>query len=93
MAPQDLRAVVARNIRATAKRRKIPLTVLADRAAVSRAQLFDFLAGRKSTTLEWLAALAEVLDVEPWKLLVDSGEVEPGPARKPTRRRVSSISG
>ena len=93
MAPQDLRAVVARNIRATAKRRGMPLSALADRAAVSRTQLFDFLAGRKSTTLEWLAALAEVLEVEPWKLLVDSGEVEPGPARKKRTRRAPSASG
>jgi NAD(P)-dependent dehydrogenase (short-subunit alcohol dehydrogenase family) len=50
-----LRALVADNIRRTAKRRKLALSALADFAGVSRAQLFDVLASRKAENLERVA--------------------------------------
>ena len=64
-----LRSLLATNLRALATEKKLTLTALADFAAVSRAQLFNVLAGKMSPTLDWLAKVASALDVEPWELL------------------------
>jgi len=69
VSPSKLRAVVARNIRMHAKRRRIALNSLADFAGISRSQLFDVLARRKAPSIDWLSKIAHALDVEPWKLL------------------------
>jgi len=64
-----LRAVVAENIRGAARRKKVTLNALADFATVSRAQMFNVLAGTSSPTTDWLAKVATALEVEPWQLL------------------------
>lgn len=69
MSPQELREVVSENIRAAAKRKHIPISHLADRATVSRTQLWDVLRLKKATTTDTLAKLADVLGVEPHVLL------------------------
>lgn len=69
MEPSALRALVARNVRAEAKRKGVALIALADFAAVSRSQLFAVLAKETSPTLDWIAKIASALDVEPWQLL------------------------
>ena len=69
MEPQELRTVVARNIRGLAEARGTPLNSLADFAGVSRAQLYSVLAGEAAPTTDWLAKIALVLEIEPWKLL------------------------
>lgn len=69
MASRDLRALVAGNVRKLAKQRGVAINSLADFAGVSRAQLYDVLAGRKGASLDWIAKLAVALDVAPWQLL------------------------
>lgn len=70
MDPDALRAVVAENIRAATRRKKgMTINSLADFATVSRAQLFNVLAGTSSPTTDWLAKVATALEVEPWQLL------------------------
>jgi transcriptional regulator with XRE-family HTH domain len=55
---------LARNIRRLAKAKKLALTHLADRAAVSRAELFNVLKGDRSPTLRWIEAIAKALDAD-----------------------------
>ena len=69
MDPSALRSLLAKNVRAAAKRKRVALTALADFAAVSRSQLFAVLARETSPTLDWIAKVATALDVEPWQLL------------------------
>jgi lambda repressor-like predicted transcriptional regulator len=67
--PRALRLLLARNIRATARGKKVSLTALADFGGVSRAQMFNILRCSSSATLDWIAKVASALDVEPWQLL------------------------
>jgi len=67
--PAALRVLLAKNIRATARGRKVSLTALADFGGVSRAQMFNILRCSSSATLDWIAKVAAALDVEPWQLL------------------------
>jgi DNA-binding phage protein len=67
--PRELRALVARNIRAVAKRKRVAVTALGDFAGVSRSQIFAVLKSHTSPTLDWIAKVAKALDVEPWQLL------------------------
>lgn len=83
MDPEALRAVVAENIRAAARRKKVTINALADFATVSRAQMFNVLACTSSATTDWLAKVAEALEVEPWQLLAPRHF---GPVRRPRRR-------
>ena len=69
MEAKTLRRLVARNIRAAARRKPVALTALADFAGVSRSQVFAVLAAATSPTLDWIAKVAMALDVEPWQLL------------------------
>ncbi len=69
MSPQELRQVVAENIRAAAERRGVSLNSLADFAGLSRAGLHFIVTGKKAATLDSLAQIAEALDVEPADLL------------------------
>ena len=75
MATSSIRAILARNVRAYARKKGIALNSLADFAGVSRSQLFDVLAKRKAASVDWLAKVAKALDVEPHDLL--------NPAAKP----------
>ena len=67
--PEDLRKLVARNVRAAARRKRVPLTSLADFSGTSRSQLFAVLALTTSPTVDWLAKVAAALEVAPWELL------------------------
>ncbi len=42
---------------------------LADRAGVTRSHLWNVMAGRASPTVQWLAKIAAVLDVDPVALM------------------------
>jgi hypothetical protein len=66
----EIRRVLARNIRAQAKRRKMKLTLLAHFADTGKSQLFRVLSGETSPSLSWIVKVATALDVEPWSLLV-----------------------
>ena len=79
MEPRELRALVARNVRAAAKRKRVALTALAGFAGVSRSQVFAVLKSATSPTLDWIAKVATALDVEPWQLLA------PRAAKRETR--------
>lgn len=70
---------VAERIRDLAAERGLALTHLADRAGVSRAQLWNVLGGSKSPTLAWLIKIADALGVDVIELL--------RPAVKATRPR------
>ena len=69
MQEQNLSARVAKSIRAAAKKKRKPLTVLADLSGVSRPHLFAFLAGKKDVTLGWLEKVAAGLGVDPHELV------------------------
>jgi transcriptional regulator with XRE-family HTH domain len=78
---EELHQVVAQNLRRVAQARGLPLNTLADLAGVSHSQLYALLAGRKSVTLEWLAKVADALEVEPWELLRPGGRPRGGAGR------------
>lgn len=65
---------VANNIRAIAKSKKIAVTHLPDRAAVSRSHFFEVMAGNKSPTLQWLGKIASALEVDVADFLQRSGD-------------------
>ena len=77
-----LSARVAKNIRAIARKRRKPLTVLADFADVSRPHLFAFLAGKKDVTLSWLEKVAGALEVDPHELVLPIGSTTEDPTRR-----------
>lgn len=60
----ELHRRVVRNIKTIAKAKKIPLSHLADRSAVTRSHLWAFLAGNESCTLTWLQKIAIGLDAD-----------------------------
>ena len=68
----ELRETLAANIRKAAERKGMSLNALADFADVSRSQLYDVLGSNKAATVDWIAKVADVLDVEPWELLKPS---------------------
>ncbi len=67
--PAEIRAVIARRIRALAKERDITMTALADFAGVGRRSLHRALAGDEALTVDRLAKIAEALEVHPKQLL------------------------
>lgn len=69
MRAKKLTTAVARNVRQIAERKKLPITVLADLAGVSRAHLFTLLSDKGDVTLGWLSQVATALGVEPAALL------------------------
>jgi len=69
MSPEELREVVAANIRRLAGEKDIGLNALADLSGVGRTQLYDVLAGRKAATTDWLAKVCVTLECEPYLLL------------------------
>lgn len=68
-AADGLRARVAEQIRALAKRRKVSLRRLPVDAGISRATLYSVLQGRTPATTDTLAKLAYALRVDPIELL------------------------
>lgn len=65
----EIQRLLARNIRALAKKKRIKLTHLADFADTGKSHLFRVLAGETSPSLRWITKMANALDVEPWQLL------------------------
>ena len=68
----ELHRRVTSRIKEVAEAKNLPLSHVADRAAVSRTHLFDVLGGRKSPTLTFLKKVADALGV-------DASELVPGP--------------
>ncbi len=69
MVKYSTRYVLAQNLRRISSKRRIGLNALADLAGVSRSQMYDVLAKRKSATIDWLDKVADALDVEVTELL------------------------
>jgi len=59
------------------------VSALADIAGVSRAQMFNVLRCTSSATVDWLAKVADALEIQPWELLVAGS----GDKRKKRTRR------
>lgn len=72
-----LRSVFAQNLRSTVERKGMRLNRVADQAGVSRAQMYNVLAGRSSPSLDWISKVSLVLEVSPAELLIErsSGSV------------------
>jgi transcriptional regulator with XRE-family HTH domain len=68
--------ILAENIRALAKKRRMALSHLADLSGVGQTQMWAVLRGATSPTVSWLDKLADVLEVQVHDLL------RPRPARK-----------
>ncbi len=66
---RELRERLRDNIRRLAARRGWSMQMVADRAGVSRSQLFNVLGCRASPRLDWVARVALVLEVEVAELL------------------------
>jgi transcriptional regulator with XRE-family HTH domain len=81
---EALRAIVATNVRVFAEKKRIPLTILADLAGLSRSAVFVLLEGETGGSLRLVAALAEALGVEPWELLHPATTLG---AKRPRRKR------
>lgn len=65
----EIRARLAARVKEAQALRGITTQELAKRAEVSRAHLHDILAGRAGPSIDYLARLATVLDVDPAALL------------------------
>jgi DNA-binding Xre family transcriptional regulator len=66
---EEIRALVAENIRRLADERGISLNHLADFAGIARAAFYRCLNGEESMTLDRLAKIAEALEAHPQELL------------------------
>lgn len=75
-----IRARLADRVREACKVRGLPLSGLAAAAGVSRNHLFAVLAGTKAPTIDYLARLARVLEVDP------SALIGPSPITARTKR-------
>lgn len=64
MPEDEIHERVVAQIRALARRRKIPISHLPDRAGVSRSHFWDVMKGRASPTIEWLQQIAVALGVD-----------------------------
>jgi transcriptional regulator with XRE-family HTH domain len=65
----EVQRVLARNIRAFSRKKRITLTRLADFTGTGKSQLFRVLRSETSPSVRWLVKVANALDVEPWQLL------------------------
>lgn len=77
--------MLARNIRALAKKRGKALNTWAELAGVSHAQLYAVLGRKTAPSIDWVEKLAQAMDVEPWTLLVPQEHV-PGPSKRRKKR-------
>ena len=71
MQNRPLHELVTENLRRLTEEKGIPLTVVADRAGLDRAEMFAVMAGELEGDLEWLNKVAEALGVEIAELVVD----------------------
>ncbi len=65
---RELQARLISNIKESAKRKKITLTHIPDRAGSSRTHFWDVLAGRKAPTIGWVEDIAKALEIDPGEL-------------------------
>lgn len=79
MSADAIRARLASRIREACTSRNLSVSQLAAQAGVSRNHLFAILAGSKAPTVDYLARLAEVLELDPSALI--------GPKTVTTRTR------
>jgi transcriptional regulator with XRE-family HTH domain len=80
--PGRLNANFAKNVRAFAEARGMPINSLADFAGVSRSYLYALLGRRRRNgpTLAFVEKVGDVLGVDPWDLVL------PEHLQKPARR-------
>lgn len=78
MNPNDLSAIVARNVRAIIAAKSLTQADVANKGSISQKTVSNIVAGDddsetrpSSTTLEKLEAVARALEIEPWKLLMN----------------------
>ena len=71
---------MAQRIRALAKVKGIPLSRLADQAEVSRAGFWLAMSGKSAPSLDLLAKLSAVLDVDPSELIKPDKKARSKPA-------------
>ena len=71
MPQRPIQDVLAENRRYYADRKKVAVSVLADRAGVSQRQMYGVLAGERSATVNWLEKVANELGIDVYRLLVD----------------------
>ncbi len=65
---REIQARLISNIKDVAKRKKLTLTHIPDRAGSSRTHFWDVLAGRKAPTITWVEDIARALEVDPSEL-------------------------
>ncbi|MBC7794263.1 MAG: helix-turn-helix transcriptional regulator [Clostridia bacterium] len=61
--------IIATNLDKAIGKTGLGKNAIADKAGVSRSQLYDVLAARKAPTIDWLDRMSKVLDVETYALL------------------------
>ena len=64
-----LRRNLAKNIKSLLAKRGWSLTVLADFAGVSRAQMYKIVGEQHAASIDWLQKVSKALEVDPWNLL------------------------
>ena len=69
MDAEELRTIIAAQIRSRAKARRLSVVALAERAEVGASHLYAVLAGQRDPTVSWLLKVAVALDCEPMDLL------------------------
>lgn len=62
---EQLRALVAANIRDLAEQKGVSLNLLADLSGISRAGLHFIVTAKKAATIDTLAQIADALEVHP----------------------------
>lgn len=64
----ELQRRLVNHVRELARKRGIPLSHVPDRSGLGRSHFFDVLAGRASPTLDWVAKIASVFEIDPVEL-------------------------
>ncbi|MEX1366418.1 MAG: helix-turn-helix transcriptional regulator [Nannocystaceae bacterium] len=80
MDPEQIRARLSARLREAQELRGVTTQELAKQAGVGRPHLHDVLAGKAGPSVDYVARLADVLDVDPATLLSDK------PITRRTRR-------
>jgi transcriptional regulator with XRE-family HTH domain len=67
--PEELRSIIAANLRRAAAQRGLSLNQLCDLAGVTRSAFYRAVTGKGAMSTDSIAKLAEALEVEPAELL------------------------
>ncbi len=73
----ELQRRLVSHVRELARKRGIPLSHVPDRSGLGRSHFFDVLAGRASPTLDWVAKIASVFEIDPVELLAPPARNNP----------------